>query len=159
MKRTDLFNVLPALAIVCLFFTGGCASDGEFGDRTAVLIYNQKSETIIETTTQVFVRNGYTPVTVNDDDAVYERKGTTAQNMAYGSWMSGKVTEQATVTVEPYAKGAKLLIVKAELLSNKDDDFFREEKKMSRRARKPFQEMINQVADMLGGFPTVDNGN
>ncbi|GEM_PF-2237782 len=158
MKRFNLRNLLLVAALsASLLFVGGCATPSEFGDRTVVLIHNQEPETIIETTTQVFIGNGFTKVGSTDTEGVYERRGTTMQNMAYGSWMEGAIWEKATVTVEPYGKGASLLEAKVDRISNKNDEFFAEKKAMPKRARKPFQEMLDQIATQLNGIPVTSD--
>jgi len=141
------------LAAVGLFLAPGCATDGEFGDRTAVVIYNQEPERIMEVTTRVFASRGYGEKSASDEGAVYVRAGSSMQNLAYGSWMSGKVREEATVTVEYYAPGAHMLSADVKLVENPDDEFFREDRKMSKRARVPFQEMLDEVAAILSGTP------
>lgn len=158
MKRFNLPTLLPAVAVAaCLLFASGCASTGEFGDRTVVVIYNQKPERIIGATTEAFVSQGFVRTYDSDAEAVFERKGSTMQNLAYGSWMEGSIWERATLTIEPYGKGASLLEAKVERISNKNDDFFTDKKQMSKRARKPFQEMLDQIAEKLNGFPTGNN--
>jgi hypothetical protein len=158
MKRFNLRDLLPTVAVAAgLMFASGCASPGEFGDRTVVVIYNQKPEAIIGATTETFVNQGFTRTYDSDDEAVFERKGTTMQNLAYGSWMEGSIWERATLTVEPYRTGASLLEAKVERISNKNDDFFTDKKQLSKRARKPFQEMLDQIAFKLNGFPAGTN--
>ena len=159
MKQFNLRNLLVVTGVTCLLFTGGCATDGEFGDRTAVVIYNQEPEKIIDATTQVFSSKGFNKTSSSDTEVVFERKGTLMQNMAYGSWMEGSIWEKATLIVEPYGKGASLLEAKVDRVSNKNDEFFAETKSLSKRARKPYQEILDQIANMLSGFPAVDNGN
>jgi len=160
MKRPKLQNVLPAALLAGgLLFNGGCATTGEFGDRTAVVVYNQKPEKIIDVSTQVFVSQGFSTISSSEEEAVYERKGTTMQNMAYGSWMEGGIWEKATLKVEPYGQGSSLLEAKIVRVSNKNDDFFAESKPMSKRARKPFQELLNKIASQLNGMPPVNDAN
>jgi hypothetical protein len=148
--------LLSAAAGVYLLLAG-CASDGEFGGRTAVVIYNEKAEDILDATARVFAKSGFSTASRTKNSAMFERTGSAMQNAAYRTWMGGKMWEQAEVTVEPYAKGAHLVWVDAKLVQNKDEEFFKHEHKMSRRARKPYQEMLNQVASDLSGVPMVSD--
>jgi hypothetical protein len=158
MKRFNLRNLFTAAAMVALMFTVGCATPGEFGDRTVVVIYNQEPEKIIEATTHKFTSVGFTTLTTDDNEGVYERTGSTMQNLAYGSWMEGSIWEKATLTVEPYGNGASLLEAKVDRISNKNDEFFMDKKALSKRQRKPFQEMLDQIATELNGFPPGEDG-
>jgi len=160
MKRFNLRNLLPVTAVAaCLLFNGGCATTGEFGDRTVVVIYNQKTEKIIAATTGVFLSQGFVKRSETKTQAVFDREGTSMQNFAYGSWMEGNIWEKVTVSVEPYGKGANLLEAKVQRVSNKNDDFFSESKTLSKRARKPFQGMLDQIANQLGGIPMAEDAN
>lgn len=160
MKRIVIAKYLPTLfAAVWLLVSAGCASKGEFGGRTAVVIYNEQADAILDAASKEFVSKGFGVAKREKDTAVYERAGTAVQNAAYGTWMGGTMWERATVTVEPYARGAHLLAVQVSLLQNKDDEFFKEEHKMSRRARKPFQEMLDRIASDLSGVPLAPDAN
>ena len=158
MNNFGFLRYLPAaLALCTLALFTGCASNDEFGGRTAVVVYNEKTEDILDATARVFINNGFTTGKRTKNSAMFERTGSAMQNAAYGTWMGGKMWEQAEVTIEPYAKGAHLVWVEARLVQNKEDEFFKNEHKMSKRARKPYQEMLNQVASDLSGVPMMSD--
>lgn len=139
------------LPLALILVAAGCATpQGEFGNRTAVLIKSHAPKEILEMTIKVFEEKGYELRTSDRTTAMFERKGSHWQTAKWGGW-SGAVWERATVKVGEHGAGGQLLEVDVVLIGDKGDEFFEDKKALPRREYKPFQEMLNEVQARLQG--------
>ena len=145
-------SILLALAVSAL--GSGCASNkSPYGDRTAVLIKNRAPKEIIESTITVFQEKGFEVKISTKTDAIFERKGNEWQAATWGGWSGGGVWERATVRLSDYGAGAYLLEVDVKIIGDKGDAFMEDSRPLPRRARKPYQEMLNAVQVRMQGPP------
>lgn len=141
---------IGCLVLALLTFAGGCATDkGPFGDRTAVLILQHKPKEILDATTAVFTAKGFEVAKTTKTEAVFERKAGTWQAMAWGGWNGMEAWERATVEVKDYGGGDYILEADVKLVNDKGDHFFEDTRALSKRARKPYQEMLDEVQKKL----------
>jgi hypothetical protein len=146
-----LFSCLT-LALIAL--APGCASNkSEFGDRTAVMIRNRTPKEIIDSTIVVFQEKGFQVKISTKTEAIFERKGSEWQAATWGGWSGTGVWERATVRLSDYGAGAYLLEANVEIIGDKGDAFMEDSRPLPRRARKPYQEMLNDVQGRLQGPP------
>lgn len=142
------------LALALITLVSGCATNnGPFGDRTAVLILNHTPKQILDATATQFQSKGFELKSLTKREAVFERKAGSLQAMAWGGWDGKSAWERADVTVSEYGGGAYLLEADVNLIGDKGDAFFEDKKPMSHRARKPYQEILNEVQKQLQGPP------
>lgn len=141
---------IGGLALAVLALASGCATDkGPFGDRTAVLILQHKPKEILDATTAVFTAKGFELAKTTMTEAVFERKAGAWQAMAWGGWSGMEAWERATVSVKDYGGGDYILEADIKLVNDKGDHFFEDTRTMSKRARKPYQEMLDEVQKSL----------
>lgn len=142
---------LLVLAGVCL---SGCAtSDSGFGSRTAVVINNRTPQEIKDKTLEVFREKLFDVKSSSKSEIVFERAGSAWQDVTWGSWYGGGVWERATVRIQDYGDGAYMVDAQVKLVRDNTDDFFEDSQTLGRRARKPYQELLNEVKARLNGPP------
>lgn len=144
MTRICIFSVCLASALVIM--ASGCATkDRPFGDRTAVLILHHTPKEILDASATVFASRNFEIKSVGKKDAVFERKAGSLQSLAWGGWHAGSSWERATLHVSDYGGDAFLLVAEVNVVSDKGDAFFEDKHSLSRRALKPYQEMLDEV--------------
>jgi hypothetical protein len=142
------------LAGALIGLTFGCATnDQPFGDRTVVLIHNRSPKEIIATTTAVFKEKSFELKSSGKTDAVFEIKGDAWESLTWGGWDGGGTWQRAHVQISDYGAGDYLVEVNVDLVSGKGDAFFEDKHPITRRARKPYQEMLNEVQKRLQAPP------
>jgi len=152
-------QLLALASVAALIGTAGCSttkSDGpDLGGRTAVIIQSRTKQEIMDMTVAVFREKQYQVKSAGKFEGVFERRGTTMQEAAWGGWNTGGggVWERVTVNVSTYDAGGELVEADVKLILDKGDDVFEETRDLPRRQRKPHQEMLNEVKARLQGPP------
>jgi len=151
---TQIRKLTPSLAMALILLASGCASDkGAFGDRTAVLIHQRTPKEIVATTIDVFKEKNFELKTSSKLEVVFELKGSNWETVTWGGWDGKGVWQRATVKVIDYGAGDYLLEADVKLIGDKGDEFFEDSRNLPRRARKPYQELLNEVQARLQGPP------
>ncbi|HSH17410.1 MAG TPA: hypothetical protein VLD18_15330 [Verrucomicrobiae bacterium] len=145
-----------SLIIAFLALAAGCASDGGgYGNRTAVLIQNHTPKEIIDTAIAVFEAKEFTVKTSGKMEVVVEQKSSGWKDVTWGGWSGDGVWERAHLRVMDYGAGAYLLEADVRMISDKGDEFFEDSQRITRRAHKPYQELLNEVQRRLAALPTA----
>lgn len=144
------------LLIALLALAAGCASDtGGYGNRTAILIQNHTPKTIIDTAIAVFEEKEFTVKTSGKTELVVEQKSSAWRTVTWGGWSGDGVWERAHLRVTDYGAGAHLLEADVKMISDKGDEFFEDSQRITRRAHKPYQELLNEVQRRLAALPAT----
>ena len=114
---------------------------------SVVIHYNTPGQ-IRKVVSDVFRENGYTAVDVGLPAGLFEKKGSKWDNFAYGDWM-GSIWIRVQVSVVPVAEATFRLQCRAYYLEDRGETT-EEEVKMAHIPKRPYQEMLNQVAKRLG---------
>jgi hypothetical protein len=145
-----------SLIIAVLALAAGCASDtGGHGNRTAVLIQNHTPKEIIDTAIVVFEEKEFTVKSSGKMEVVVEQKSSTWQELTWGAWSSDGVWERAYLRITDYGAGAYLLEADVKMIRDRGQEFFEDAQRVSRRAHKPYQELLNEVLRRLAALPAT----
>jgi hypothetical protein len=145
--------LLPLAACLLAAFGAGCRST----DRTdparfaAVVIRGNTPGQIRNMTLEVFKEHDFSITVPTAATMVFEKKGTKWNTVAYGDW-TGSVWVRAEVSLVPVGETAFRLQCWACLVQDRGTPT-EEEIKMGHPSRRPFQDMLAQVAQRLGQTP------
>lgn len=144
---------LAVLAAVCVmaFVLCGCKTDErpESAKFASVEIRGHNPQEIRATTADVFRENGFTPKSGNLSTIVFERQGSTMNNIAYGNWMGGGIASRATVNFIPVTGDLFRIECHAFLVRN-SGEVLEEEVRIKSIHSGTYQKMLKEVAKRLG---------
>ncbi|HAV60819.1 MAG TPA: hypothetical protein DCY13_00445 [Verrucomicrobiales bacterium] len=139
---------------MAIALAAGCAtSDSGFGSRTAVVVNNRTPKEIMDTTLAVFREKEFEVKSSTKREVVFEKKGSTWQDVTWGGWYGDGVWERADIRIIDYGGGAYMIEAKVRLVRDRSEEFFEDSQRLGRRARKPYQELLNEVKARLEGPP------
>lgn len=144
------------ILVAVLALASGCASDGGgHGNRTAVLIQNHTPKAIIDTAIAVFEEQEFTVKSSGKLEVVVEQRSGAWQELTWGAWSSDGVWERAQLRITDYGAGAYLLAADVKMIRDRGQEFFEDAQRVSRRAHKPYQELLNEVQRRLAALPAA----
>lgn len=143
--------LLPLAVLLALATFTGCRSAGEPGDinHAAVQIHGRSLQQIQEATADVFQQNGYTQTGRDNWMMVFVRPGTQRDALKYGGWSGDGVTIRVRVEFAPDTAESYWVKANAYAEQNSKDPFFRDESRSLMLNRRPYQNLLNQVAKTL----------
>ncbi len=147
MNRRPLILCLQlALGI---FLLTGCKTPppGAEGSLAWVEIKGQTGPVINDAVDAVFKQNGYHLKKALRGEAVYQKPGSTSDNIAWGDWSSG-VSIRVNVRVNPKPNGVYLVFCDASIIRSADDPVMEETQKIHFR-RAPYQQLLDEVKAKL----------
>ena len=148
---------LPALVLCsCLCLAIASAGCGLFRPGSAsfasVKISNHSPEEIVQTTTQVFQADGYRGGS-SGTKMIFEKEGSRMSNLAYEGVVNTHYGSQTIVRVRAevvdLGKGAHRLQCQAYMVRGAGEGFMEEEQRLVNARSRPYQSLLNQVADQL----------
>ena len=117
---------------------------------TYVTIYNQPDAAILEATTNVFARHGFSGGKMAPGQCVFSRPGTRADNLAYGNPMfDEKVILQVTVQLDHIDPHATVVGCNAALVQEAGDPFFADNHPIHRLGKSPYKRMLQEIQAKL----------
>jgi hypothetical protein len=133
-----------------LWFTG-CQSGKEPGSSShaVVQINGHSLEEIQKTTAAVFGEAAFSLDSTSPELMNFERPGTRGDAAKYGGWTGTGVTMRVKVAFRELAGGAYQLQADAYSQQNSTDPFFRTENRVMLLNRKPYQQLLDEVAKRL----------
>jgi hypothetical protein len=139
------------LLLACLLLTTGCGSMGQPASSgiASVEITNRTPDQIRDATLSVFREKGFTLGPSTPNELVFEQEGSKMDQVAYGNWMGGKVYIRAKVAIVPVVEGRYRLQCTPGMVRDKGDSFFEEDVKLANIRRRPYQDLLDQVAKRL----------
>ena len=153
-RRLAIFVLL----VVCLagLIASGCRSARKPASArfAAVELQGNTPGQIRKVAAEVFRTNGYKVVTTGLTNLIFEKEGTTMNNVAYGNWMGGTpVWVRVKGEIVPVSEGIFRLQCHAYMVRDKGSAAFEEETQLSNFRRRPYQRLLDQVAMRLKSGP------
>jgi hypothetical protein len=136
---------------LCLLLGAGCKSAGKpaAGCFASVEINGNTPGQISRVAVEVFRENGYLAAHSGPPEMVFEKRGSTMNNLAYGNWMGGEpVWVRVKVSIVRTGEMANRLQCTASLLRDRNG-LMEEEIKVSRLRSGPYQKLLEEVRRRL----------
>ena len=132
----------------------GCQSSFDKGPAqtalTSITVNDQTRSQIFTVTRQVFLAHGFTETVKKNDQLTFERPGTTADNLAYGSLLfDQKVNIRAVVTTTSVNPNQTLVGCNAWLCQAGGDAFLNDEHKVGPLRKGPYEELMKEIQMQL----------
>jgi hypothetical protein len=146
--------VLVAACLAAVAATGCRSAATQEPLRFAsVVIHGQPHERVRDVTAEVFLEHGYRVARNGWADLIFEREGSTMNNLAYGTLMSGRVWVRVKASVVDNSPGTCRLACEAFVLQNRGEAL-EEEIRITKIHNRPYQELLDEVAKRLSGTTT-----
>jgi len=137
---------------VCLgaSLSAGCRSTGKVhsDEFASVELHGHPIEQVRDVTAQVFHDHGYKVTQKGWTSLVFEKEGSTMNNLAYGNWMGSGIGLRVKATIHDLSPGECRLECEAFLVRNRDEPV-EDEIKVSKLHRRPYQKLLDEVARRL----------
>jgi hypothetical protein len=121
-----------------------------------VEIRGQPHEKVADMAARVFYDNGYQVVRNGWAHLVFEKEGSTMNNIAYSNWMDGPVWVRVKASVVDVSPGTCRLECEAFLLRSRNQPA-EEEIRIHKLHSHKYQQLMNEVAKRLNSQPAVPN--
>ena len=147
--KTILHTTLLAAALTLMV---GCQSTKQTGgmSHASAQIQGRSVAEIQQTTTAVFREEGYGLAAASPEQMVFDRPGSRRDAVKWGGLATGQgVTMRVKVRMSEMADGRELLEADAYSVQNSDDPFFSSENRNVVLNRRPYQKLLNEVANRL----------
>lgn len=148
---------LSVLLAVCFgaLATSGCrsAAKQEPARFASVEIVGQPHERVRDVTAEVFHEHGYLVTRNGWASLVFEREGSSMNNLAYGTWMAGRVWVRVKAAIFDVSARQCRLQCEAFIVQNRGEAL-EEEIRIKKMHNRPYQELLDEVAKRLGGTTT-----
>ena len=152
-RRRRLPDAWLVSGLLTLGLTGllGCQSAKAPGSMShaSVQIQGHTLVEIQQTTTAVFREEGYGLAVTTPEEMVFERPGSRRDAAKWGGWSGAGVTMRVKVALSESLNGGHLLQADAYAVQNSDDPFFQSESRNILLSRRPYQKLLDEVADRL----------
>jgi hypothetical protein len=148
---------LAVLLAACLvgFLSPGCSSIEKPASArfASIEIQDQPHERVRDVTAEVFRDHGYLVTRNGWADLIFEREGSTMNNLAYGNWMGGRVWVRVKAAISDLSARNCRLQCEAFILRNRGEAL-EEEIRITKVHSRPYQDLLDEVAKRLGGSTT-----
>ena len=141
---------------LCACFVAGCHSpdDPESHVLAAVVLRGNTPGQIGQVTTEVFRANHYSVAESGLTRLIFEKKGSGMNEFAYGSWLGDeRVWVRVRASIIAAGEATFRLECRAWLVRDRGSAA-EEEISVGRMHRRPYEKLLNEVADRLAGTPT-----
>jgi hypothetical protein len=141
------------LGSVLLWFVTGCgATKPASASFASVIIRGHSTEEITKATVAVFQEEGYS-VRAVDGKLIFEREGSRLNNIAYegvvGAHYGNQTLERVKAALVEIGADAYRLQCQAYIVKDAGDSFFAEEQKLANIRSRPYQNLLDKVAERL----------
>ena len=150
MKPTALASRI-SLLVLAVTLLCGCQSTKQPGSQShaSVQLNNRPLSEVQATTATVFREDGYRLAFSSAEEMVFERVGSRADALKWGGWTGNGVIMRVKVKFNALGESAYLLQADAYAVQNSDDPFFQTESRNILLNRRPYQQLLNEVAKRL----------
>jgi hypothetical protein len=154
-KLPHLYLAVLEAACGVLLLGAGCSSTGKPDTQPLawVQVHGQPPERVRDVTAEVFREHGYQVTRRGYVNLVFERQGSTMNNLSYGNWMGKGVFVRVKATVVDISPGNCRVECEAFVLRNRGE-VLEEEIRINKLHRHPYQELLDEVAKRLKVSPT-----
>jgi hypothetical protein len=133
------------------FVLAGCASTSSPGinSHAAVTIRGHAVTDVVLTTRAVFEEHDFVLARAEPDRMIFERPGTKAEQVKYGSFASSRVTIRAKVDLQEM--GPDTFFLRCDVFSVRDagESVLEDETRLILVSSKPYRRILNEVRDRL----------
>jgi hypothetical protein len=140
------------LAAIGLGVTG-CQSfsQGPADDSTAsIKVFNRTPDQILTVTRRVFLAHGFYETAAAGNQITFERPGTTADKMAYGSYMFDQtVNLRVIVTVKPIDSTYTLVGCKAWQIQSGGGGVIDDKHEVLGLRKRPYEDLMDKIKEQL----------
>jgi hypothetical protein len=153
MKLMHQCDRLMLVAAVCGLLGSGCSSVNkpESARFASVEIHGNTPGQISQVALDVFRENGYQVWRVDSSKLVFEKEGSTLNNVAYGSWLGGSgVWIRVKASIVPVSEQTFRLQCQAYLVRDRGGAT-EDEIKVNRMRGHRYQKLLDEVARRLAG--------
>ncbi len=151
-KRDDWSRVFAAVAacLLVLLFAGCKTHDDkpDSADFASVEIRGHTMQQIQSVTSDVFHEHNYKATTGSLTSLVFEKEGTTMNNIAYGNWMGTGIASRVKLLFVPVTDDVFRIDCHAFLVRNKGETL-EEEIPVTHIHHKQYQKMLDEIAKRL----------
>ena len=143
------FGSLLAVCVIALL-SAGCQSTPtpEIVPFASVEIHGHPVDRVRDVTAQVFNEHGYELMKRGWVDLVFEKEGSTMNNIAYGNWMGSGIWVRVRAKITDISPGESRINCEACLLRNRGEPT-EEEIRINKLHRHPYQKLLNEVVKRL----------
>jgi len=106
-------------------------------------------ESIRQATLDVFKQEGFETSYAGPTRMVFERPGTTMDNVAYGGWYSGDIWLRVKVEIRPIWPSGQLIEMDAFKVGDREDSWFEDEHKV-RFKKGPYKKLMERIQERIG---------
>ena len=152
ITRMKIPGVVVGLALLGLLLATGCQSSKPgSSSHASVEIKGHSAREIQATTTVVFVENGYALRTNTPTRMLFERPASSGEKFRHGDWMNAGMIIQIKVRIQSLPDESYVL--RADVFSVQDptEKAFREESRLVLFSKEPYQKLLDEVSQRLGG--------
>jgi hypothetical protein len=143
--------LLSVTGLLVLLLSSACQSAHEPGGTSHAVkqIQGRSLEEIQKTTAEVFGAEGYTERGRNPEMMVFDRAGSRRDAAKYGGWSGEGVTMRVRVGFTGLAGGNYRLQADATAVEDAGDPLFEDESRAMTLNRRPYQNLLDEVAKRL----------
>jgi hypothetical protein len=140
IRSLSIFGLLIAL-------TSGCQSTPK--QRVAsVAVRNASAEQLKTAAEEVFEQHSFEYAPEDDNDLVFQRKGSGMNSFLYGDWYQGAVWIRIKLFLTDLKSGRTLVDCEVYMVQEHDDPFFQKERKVKAN-KTECQKILNEIAATL----------
>jgi hypothetical protein len=110
----------------------------------AVVVTNASPKEIQEATEKVFKTNGFDPAPEDNNDLVFQRKGSFMNGLFYGDWYQGGVWVRIKVFLSELDPTRTMVDCDVYMVQDPDDPLFQEERKV-KADKNECQRLLDQI--------------
>jgi hypothetical protein len=92
------------LLTLCAVFSS-CTLFEPGGPTAAITVKSHSAFKVTDVVERVFVDDGYQPIQRTGDSITFEHKATKADQMMYGDWNEGEITQRVKLAIAPLGNG------------------------------------------------------
>jgi hypothetical protein len=136
---------------ICGLLAGGCSSTKDKPESArfaAVEVVVHNTEKLRSVTADVLHEHGYKAATGSVSTLVFEKQGSSLNNLAYGNWMGTGIWSRVKISFVPVSGDVFRLEAHAFLVRNKGE-VLEEEMPVSNIHSGQYQKMLNEIAKRL----------
>jgi len=142
------------LTIMAVLLSPACGTGKpESASFASVEIAGKTSEEICRTTGAVFQEDGYTVGSLSPSGMVFQKEGSRGQSLAYGgvadTYYGSTTVVRVRASVVDLGAGKHRLQCKAFMVRKANDSFFQDETALLNIRSRPYQNLLDKVADRL----------
>ena len=156
--NASILTFARASGVLCLVLLAWLAAGCRTGEPTSssfasVVIKGKSTDEICKTAASVFQEDGYQVASLAPQNMVFQKEGSRGQSLAYSGVVDthygGGTVVRVRAQLVDLGAGGQRLQCKAYMVQNAGDSFFEDESALLNIRSRPYQKLLNKVADRL----------